>query len=224
MATLDAIPLNPVTIGPVMTGRARAFRGDEPSAIAKTPAEGPVRIGPLGLEGDEQADRINHGGPDKAIHHYALDHYSSWQEEIGPHPLLGSPGGFGENISTTGLTESDLWIGDRLRLGTALVEVSHGRQPCWKIDHRFQRKDVTARIIQTARSGWYYRVIEPGSVQAGDTLELVERGHEGWSVERVFRLLLPGKPARDGNEIRELAGLSALADVWKARARKLLGE
>ncbi|MDD3800522.1 MAG: MOSC domain-containing protein [Novosphingobium sp.] len=214
----------PVPLGPIMTGRARAFRGEEASAIAKVPVAGPVRIGPLGLEGDEQADRVNHGGPDKAIHHYALDHYPVWESEIGPHPLLAAPGGFGENISTTGLTESGLWIGDRLRLGTALVEVSHGRQPCWKIDHRFQRKGVTARVIQTARSGWYYRVIEPGTVQEGDRLELVARGHEGWSVERVFRLLLPGKPARDGDAIRELLGLAALAEAWKARARTLLGQ
>lgn len=213
-----------VTLGPIMTGKAQPFRGEEASAIAKGPVAGPVCIGPMGLEGDEQADRVNHGGPDKAIHHYAFDHYATWESEIGPHPLLAAPGGFGENISTTGILEGDLWIGDRLRMGTALVEVSHGRQPCWKIDHKFARKGITARIIETARPGWYYRVIEPGTVAQGDTLELVERGHEGWSVERVFRLLLPGKPQHDGDEIRELLDLPALAEAWKARARKLLSE
>ncbi|MCB2087907.1 MAG: MOSC domain-containing protein [Sphingomonadaceae bacterium] len=210
------------TLGPIMTGTIHPFRGEEGSAIAKRPVSGSVRIGPLGIEGDEQADRVHHGGVDKAIHHYPLDHYPFWREELGEHDLLRAPGGFGENISTTGLTECDLLIGDRLRLGTALVEVSQGRQPCWKLDHRFQRKGVTARIIATGRSGWYYRVLEPGMAQQGDRLELVERGAENWSVERVFRLLLPGKPDRDGAEIRQLLDLPQLADAWKVRARKLL--
>jgi MOSC domain-containing protein YiiM len=209
------------SIGPVMLGKALPFRGEEASAIAKRPVTGQVRIGPMGLEHDEQADRVNHGGLDKAIHHYPHDHYAFWHEELGGHELLNAPGAFGENITTSSLLERDLWIGDRLRLGTALVEVSQGRQPCWKIDHRFARKGVTARVLQTARSGWYYRVIEPGIVQAGDTLELVERGHEGWTVERVFRLLLTTKPRQGRDELREVEKLGALARSWKERARKL---
>ena len=213
-----------VTLGPIMTGKAQPFRGEEASAITKTPVAGPVRVGPMGLEGDEQADRVHHGGIDKAIHHYAHDHYATWESEIGAHPLLAAPGGFGENISTTGIVEADLRIGDRLRMGTALVEVSHGRQPCWKIDHKFARKGMTARVIETGRSGWYYRVIEPGVVAEGDSLELLERGNEGWTLERVFHLILPGNPERDGDEIRALLALPALAEAWKARARSLLGE
>lgn len=212
------------TIGPVMLGKASAFRDEERSAIAKHPVSGPISIGPMGLEGDEQADLVNHGGLDKAIHHYPHDHYAYWQDELDGHELLRAPGAFGENITTDGLVENGLCIGDRLRLGTALVEVSQGRQPCWKIDHRFARKGVTARVLQTGRSGWYYRVIEPGSVQEGDLLELVERRHEGWTVERVFKLVLTGKRQREEAELRALVQLPELAESWKQRVTRNLGE
>lgn len=212
------------TIGPIMLGKVRPFRGEEGSAIAKQPVFGPVRIGPMGLEGDQQADRVNHGGPDKAILHYPHDHYGFWQEELDGHALLQEPGAFGENITTDGLVESSLCIGDRLRLGTALVEVSQGRQPCWKVDHRFARKGVTARILQTARSGWYYRMIEPGTVEEGDQIELIDRLHENWTVERVFRLLLTGKRGDDTTDIRAVARLPELAESWKQRASRILGE
>ena len=209
-------------IGPIMLGKVAPFRGEDASAIDKLPVRAPVEVGPMGFEGDEQADRVNHGGLDKAVHHYPHDHYAFWHDELDGHELLAAPGAFGENITTSGLVESDLCIGDRLRLGTAVVEVSQGRQPCWKLDHRFARTGVTARVLQTARSGWYYRVIEPGTVREGDTIEVVERGHEGWSVERVFRLLLTGKLRQGMNELREVSQLAALSSNWKKRALKLL--
>ena len=212
-----------ITIGPVMIGRAMSFRGKELSAIAKHPADGPIAVGPLGLVGDMQADLTVHGGPDKAVHHYPHDHYAAWREELDDHELLAAPGAFGENITTTGLTEADLCIGDRFRLGSALVEVSQGRQPCWKIDHKFKRKGITARVIETGRSGWYYRVIEPGTVQADDTLELIERGMGGWSVERTFRLLIGGGHREDPAALAALADLAALAGPWRHRAAKLAG-
>ncbi len=212
-----------IAIGPVMLGRAVPFRGQERSAIAKSPAGGPVMAGPLGLAGDEQADLSVHGGVDKAIHHYPHDHYPAWSQELGAHPLLAAPGGFGENVTTTGLTEDQVCIGDRFRLGTALVEVSQGRQPCWKIDHRFQLKGVTARVIETGRSGWYYRVLEPGQVAAGDTLELADRPHPEWTVARVFRLLIGGGHKAEPDALPTLAALPPLATSWQARAHKLAG-
>ena len=152
----------------VLSGKALPFRADEASAIAKAAREGSVAVGLLGLEGDEQADAVHHGGIDKALHHYPADHYAFWRGEIGDHPLLAAPGGFGENIAAHGLLESDVCIGDRFRLGTALVEISHGRTPCWKIGHRFALPKLTAQVVETRRSGWYYRVLEPGTVAAGD--------------------------------------------------------
>lgn len=207
----------------VLTGKARAFRGDEASAIAKAPVTGALRVGFLGIDGDEQADLTVHGGVDKAIHHYPRDHYDWWADELGSHALLDAPGAFGENISTEGLVESEACIGDRYRLGSALVEISQGRQPCWKLGHRFGVATVPATVVTTRRSGWYYRVIEKGAVAGGDTLELVERPLPEWSVERTFHLLIGGAGKREPEALRALAAMDALATTWRARAEKLLG-
>lgn len=174
----------------VLTGRAVDYtRPGSRSAIAKRPRQGPVLAGPEGLDGDEQGDRRVHGGPDKAIHHYPHDHYAAWRAELGPHPLLEAPGAFGENISTRGVTEADLCLGDRLRLGAAVVEVSQGRQPCWKLSDRFGIADLARRVQYSGRTGWYYRVLEPGPVQAGDVLELLERPWPDWPLTRLAGLL-----------------------------------
>ena len=216
-----------VTFTPILTvlcGAVQPFRGeDEPSAIAKLPVSGPVAVGPLGLAGDAQADLAVHGGVDKAIHHYPLDHYDWWRGELGDHPLLAAAGGFGENISTQGLTEHEACLGDRFRLGTALVELSQGRQPCWKLGHRFGRAAVTGMVVTSRRSGWYYRVLEPGHVAAGDRLELLERRLPQWSVDRMFHLLIGGAGKAEPAALRDLAKLEVLAAPWRKRAGDLAG-
>lgn len=207
----------------VMTGKVASFRAeDEPSAIAKHPVAGAVAVGPLGLAGDEQADLVHHGGVDKAIHHYPHDHYAWWRGEIGDHPLLAAPGGFGENISSEGLTEDNVCLGDRFRLGTALVEVSQGRQPCWKLSHHFGLPQVMAMVVTGRRPGWYYRVLESGEVSAGDRLELVERTQPEWSITRMFGLLIAGDHKREPAALRALAGQPALAQAWRWRANELI--
>ena len=169
-----------------------------------------------GLAPDEQADRRVHGGPEMALHLYPLDHHDWWRGEIGDHPALDEPGGFGSNLAVRGLTEEMVHIGDRFRLGTALIEVSQPRQPCWKIEHRFGHKGMVARIIASGRSGWYFRVIETGEVAAGDSLERVATGAEDWSVARVFRTLVASKATRD--ELAELAALATLAPKLREKA------
>jgi MOSC domain-containing protein YiiM len=214
---------SPFPILSVLCGKVAPFRGDgQPSAIAKSPAVGHVAVGRLGLEGDEQADSAVHGGPDKAIHHYPHDHYGFWAEAIGQHPLLANFGAFGENIATLGLTEGEVCIGNRWRLGTALVEVSQGRQPCWKLDHRFDGARVNAGVVRSRRAGWYYRVLEEGSVGAGDHLALVERPYPGWSVLRVFGLLIAGEHRHDRPGLEALGSVVALAEPWMRRREKLL--
>src|SRR3546814_421938 len=194
-----------VEIAAVLTGKVAAFKpGKATSAISKFPVSGPTEIGLFGLAGDEQADRIHHGGVDKAIHHYPADHYPYWRKRLGDLPLLRKPGAFGENISAKGITESDLCMGDRIRLGTALVEVSQGRKPCWKLDHRFAVKGVMANVMKSGRSGWYYRVLEPGIVQAGDALSIGERRYPAWPVNRVFALLIGGVGKKDTTDMRDL--------------------
>ncbi|MCT2399065.1 MOSC domain-containing protein [Novosphingobium mangrovi (ex Huang et al. 2023)] len=215
---------SPVPILSVQCGKVRSFQGpDKPSAIAKVPVDGPVRVHRLGLAGDEQADLTVHGGPDKAIHHYAHDHYGFWSEVLGDHPLLLDYGAFGENISTHAMTEETVCIGDRYRLGTALVEVSQGRQPCWKLDHRFGGLPVNARMVKARRAGWYYRVLEEGEVGAGDAITLLERPHGEWTVSRTFGLLVAGDHKRDREGLEALGALDVLAEPWKARRAKLLG-
>jgi MOSC domain-containing protein YiiM len=212
------------TIDALLTGKARRFGATgEPSAIDKRAVEGRRAVGALGIAGDEQADLSVHGGPDKAIHHYPRDHYRWWAATIGDHALLQDAGAFGENISTSGLTESAACIGDRYRLGSALVEISQGRQPCWKLGHRFGIATLPATVVSSRRGGWYYRVIEDGAVGAGDALELMERPLPDWSVERVFHLLIGGAGKREPAALRALAAMDLLAANWRARAEKLLG-
>jgi MOSC domain-containing protein YiiM len=207
----------------LLTGRARRFGAQgEASAIAKAPVAGPRRVGFLGIDGDEQADLSVHGGPDKAVHHYPRDHYPFWTEALGGHALLGAPGAFGENVSTSGLVEEEACLGDRYRLGSALIEISQGRQPCWKLGHRFGDMRVPAIVVRTGKSGWYYRVIEEGDVAAGEALRLVDRPLPQWTVARLFRLLIGGAGKREPAALRELAGLDVLAGNWRRRAEKLL--
>ncbi|QVM85431.1 MOSC domain-containing protein [Novosphingobium decolorationis] len=208
----------------VNCGTVARFRAaDEYSAIAKRAVEGPVKVGWLGLEGDRQADLSVHGGPEKAIQHYPHDHYAHWREVLGGHPLLDGEGAFGENISTEGLREEEVCIGDCFRMGSALVEVAQGRQPCWKLDHRFDGAKVMAGVVATRRSGWYYRVLEEGEVAAGDALELVERPYPAWSVARVFGLLIAGDHKKDRAGLEALGEVTPLAEAWAKRRAKLLG-
>lgn len=178
------------TVGAVMSGRAVPYtRPGTCSAIAKQIVDGPVAVGPAGLAGDEQGDPRAHGGPDKAVHHYAREHYALWRAEIGELPVLERPGAFGENLSTSGFTEAGICIGDRLRIGTVQLEVSQSRQPCWKLNDRFGRADMARLVQQTGRTGWYYRVIGSGVVQAGDEVVLVARPHPEWTLQRLIEAL-----------------------------------
>lgn len=210
-----------VSVDAVLVGRVQSF-GDSTSAIAKTAVLDSRSIGFLGIDGDNQADLSVHGGPGKAIHHYPRDHYRFWADELGALDLLKDAGAFGENISTTGLTEGDVCIGDRYRMGTALVEISQGRQPCWKQGHRLSDPRVVSTMVRTARCGWYYRIIEEGLVEAGDTLTLLSRPQPDWTVERVIGLLIGGAGKRELESVATLAAMEVLAPNWRARAQKMI--
>lgn len=174
----------------VLTGRALPYtRPGSWSAIAKQVVGGPVQVYAEGLAGDEQGDRRVHGGPDKAVHWYASEHYPLWRDELGSRPILDAPGAFGENLSTRGVTEADICLGDRLRVGSALLEVSQARQPCWKLNDRFVIPDMARRVQQTLRTGWYCRVLEPGSLQAGDAITLIARPHPDWPLRQFMELI-----------------------------------
>ena len=121
------------------------------------------------------------------------------------------------------MVETEACLGDRYRIGSAVIELSHGRQPCWKQGHRFGRPEVTARIVATRRSGWYYRVIEPGEAEAGDGFDLIDRPLPEWTVERMFGLLVAGEHRQDPAAVRALAAMPVLAEAWRARAADLAG-
>src|SRR5690606_26325916 len=136
-----------------------------------------------------QGDLRVHGGPDKAVHHYAHAHYPLWRAELGALPVLAAPGAFGENLASSGLTEQHLCLGDQVRVGSVLLEVSQSRQPCWKLNDHFAVPDMARRVQQTGRTGWYYRVLQAGTLQAGDAITLVARPWPQWPLARVIDVL-----------------------------------
>jgi MOSC domain-containing protein YiiM len=219
-------------IDALLVGKPVSFGAEgEPSSIgSRCPVEAPVRLNFTGFEGDKVGDPSVHGGTDKAVHFYPGEHYPHWAADFAdagrePHPQLDRLGGFGENISALAMAEDRVQIGDRFRIGTALVEISQGRQPCWKIDHHFGVKGMMAAVIRTGRSGYYFRVLEEGQVGLGDRIEQVDRARHGWSVERCFQLLIGGLHKAPGADtaLKELAGLEVLAENWRQRAVRLLG-
>ena len=209
-------------VAAICIGLPKPFNGAELSAIDKKPVAGPVTIRHFGIEGDMVADTKHHGGVEMAVHQYSSDHYPAWDAWLGGHGLLSGPAAFGENLMVPGITESEVHIGDRFRLGTALLEVSQPRQPCWKIEHRFGRKGMVARIIEQHNCGWYYRVVEEGTASAGDKLEKVETGHEDWTVAALFAKLYDPRNKADRGELESIAGLDRLCDKWRDKARKAL--
>lgn len=203
----------------ILSGKIQPLgTGGHGSGIAKTPTDGPWRITRVGLVGDAQGDLKHHGGPEKALHHYPRDHYEAWQREIGPHALFDAPGAFGENVSTTGWTEHSVHIGDIVRFGSALLQVSQGRQPCWKLNVRFGRDDVASRTQSSGRTGWYYRVLEEGTATLNDQLVLIERPRPAWPLSRLVSLLYRDKERY--SELEEMAEIPELADGWRTLAAR----
>ena len=191
-----------------------------PSAIDKQPVSRPVRVGPHGVEGDEHADRRHHGGPDKAIHAYSISNYPLWAAELAdPHGLLRS-GAFGENLVIEGVDEAGICLGDRWRLGGVLLEVSQGRQPCWRLNLRFDRSDMARLVQATGRTGWYFRVLESGEIRAGDIAVLEVRPQGGWTIARVNHLLHHDR--LNMPDLAELAALPGLPENWRRLASSRL--
>ena len=137
------------------------------TAIAKEPVPGRREVHALGIDGDVQGDRSCHGGVDKAVYAYASEHYDYWADWLGT-PI--GPGAFGENLTLAGVTEDELCIGDRLRVGTALLEVSEPRQPCQTFAALHQREDLPKSFADAGWPGIYFRVVEVGDVAEGDTV------------------------------------------------------
>jgi MOSC domain-containing protein YiiM len=191
------------------------------SGIRKDPRDGPVYVGADGIEGDEQGDRVHHGGPEKAVHHYALEHYALWGRELPQAAALFAHAGlFGENFSTLGLDEHSVCIGDVFEVGAATLQVSQARQPCWRLDLRSAIPGLAAKVQASARTGWYYRVLEPGGVRAGDLLRLARRPNPAWPLSRLLHYL-HAEPM-DRAALQEMCAIEALSPSWRALARSRL--
>lgn len=200
-----------VIVDAICSGAAAPLASGKRSGIAKRALDGTVTIGPRGVAGDQQVDRKYHGYPAMALHHLPFEHHA-WLAGLFDEPIpLGTAGGMGENLSTSGLLESDVHIGAQFRFGSALIEVTQPRQPCATIEQHLQRKGVVRAMVAAARSGWFYRVIEPGTARAGDRLEQLEPGAPEWSVERAFSCIY-GKRGGSEAELRELAALPRVSD------------
>lgn len=217
-------------IDALLIGQPKTFRADGTmSAMQREAVDRPMMLRKLGFEGDQVGDPTVHGGIDKAVHFYPAEHYPKWIAHFAgenfTHPLLEQAGAFGENISASGLTEGRLRIGDRFRIGQALVEVAQGRQPCWKLDHHFGVHGLSGMVIRTGRCGGYFRVMEEGLVAPGDRIEQVERAPHDWTVAHVFNLLIGGGHKAPGAapQLAALARLECLAENWRIRAAKLAG-
>ncbi|MBC6700128.1 MOSC domain-containing protein [Hymenobacter puniceus] len=157
------------------------------TGVFKAPVAEPVAVGPVGLAGDGQADLRVHGGPDKAVYAYAAEHYSYWAEQlVGAMPS--GAGVFGENLTTTGLLERDVCLGDEFAIGSAVLRAVQPRMPCFKLGIRFNDAGMVARFAAAGRSGIYFQVLREGTLQAGDPIHLVQRSAYALSIQEVADL------------------------------------
>jgi len=190
------------------------------TSIWKAPRPGRVRVERLDLEGDRQADLSVHGGPDKAVYAYPSEHYAYWRKDL---PGTDLPwGAFGENLTTAGLLESEVRIGDRLRVGSADFVVTQPRMPCYKLAVRFGRDDMVKRFLASGRSGFYLAVLREGEVGAGDPIEFTARDEHGVTVADIAALYTDD--ADNQGLLRRAVQLPALPDSWREYLRKRLWE
>jgi len=207
----------------VQTGRAAPLGpGDVPSAFVKTARQGQVAVTRLGLEGDEQADLAVHGGPEKAVYAYAAAHYPQWASEFPQLAAQFGGGAMGENLTVAGLEESGICVGDVHQAGSALLQVCQPRQPCFKFALRHNNKYLPKAMVRNGFSGWYYRVLRVGQLQAGDILTLKDRPNPDFAFTRLVEIIYRGKATRE--EIRRMAELEGLAGQWRSRAKEMIGE
>src|SRR5208337_3787456 len=181
------------------------------TAIFKSPVEGPVAVSKLNLEGDQQGDLTVHGGPDKAVYACPHEHYTYWQTLLPGYSL--APGNFGENLTTAGLSEETIHIGDQLQIGTALFTVTQPRSPCYKLGVRFNREDMTKRFYESRRFGFYLRVLGEGALQAGSAITVVSQDPNAVSVADVIRLFTGD--SRDRDVLRRAIKVSTLPEGWR---------
>jgi MOSC domain-containing protein YiiM len=190
------------------------------TAIFKRRVEGKVRVNDLNLEGDAQADLRVHGGWSKAVYVYPGEHYEFWRREL-PEMELGDSQ-FGENLTTEGILETETFIGDKLRIGTAEFVVTEPRMPCYKLALKFGRKDILRRFLQSRRSGFYLAVTKTGELEAGDEIEIVSRDENKVTVTDIVRVWVEDKG--DIDTMTRALKIGTLPDTWKEPFRDRIAQ
>lgn len=188
------------------------------SGIFKTETDEKVWLSETGFTGDEVADTKKHGGPEKAVFAYPIKHYKDWQKELEIDSI--DMGGFGENFAVLEMDEYSVCIGDTFKAGDAVIQVSQPRQPCWKPARRFRIIDLALRIQNSGRTGWYYRVLKEGYIQAPLDLELIDRPYPEWTIAASNEVMHIYK--EDLKLAEALASCELLAPNWKRRLEKRL--
>ncbi|KXH81924.1 MOSC domain-containing protein [Sporosarcina sp. HYO08] len=188
------------------------------SGMFKTEKNERVWLGKTALEGDEVADKINHGGPEKAVFAYPAKHYADWKKELKLETI--DMGAMGENLAVHDMAESTVCIGDIYQLGDALIQVSQPRRPCWKPARRFRVVDLALRIQDSGRTGWYFRVLKEGAIRRGERLELIERPYPKWTIAACNEVMYVRKD--DRKLASDLASCELLAESWRQSLEKRL--
>ncbi len=190
------------------------------TGIFKEPVAGRAAVRQHNLDGDQQADLSVHGGPEKAIYAYPSEHYDFWRGEL---PEVDLPWGmFGENLTTEGLSEAEVNIGDRFRIGSCALQVTQPRMPCFKLAAKFNRDDIIKRFLDSGRSGFYFAVIEEGDLGAGDIIERIHRDGDDLTVAAVVAAYV--NRAADPDWLRRASRNESLAEGWRKHFQKQLGK
>ena len=187
------------------------------TGIGKRPVSGAIHLKKLGFDGDGVADLKNHGGQDKAVCVYSLDHYPYWEGIL---ETKLNPPAFGENLSVSHLKEDDVCLGDTFQLGTAVVQISQPRQPCKTLAALYGRNDLVKLVVNSGYTGFYLRVLKEGMVEAGTTLVPVEKEYHQISVAFANHIYHHDRKNRKG--IESILAVSTLSDSWKGDLRKLI--
>lgn len=189
-----------------------------PTAMYKKAVEVPIELSAEGFVGDEQADRRVHGGPEKAVHLYPSTHYAKLAAQFSDAAPQLVPGSMGENIATADLDEHDVRLGDVWQLGSALIQVSQPRNPCWKIDERFGADGMAVYIDQHLLTGWYWRVLQTGQVNPTDALALHKAASHSTTLHQAMTLWREHRPDLDA--LTQLANTPGIAKVWQDKIRQ----
>lgn len=201
----------------VFTGSVRQYDGSRPSAIAKRQVDGELELTDRGLVGDEQAEKKIHGGPDRALCHYPREHYAEWAREFPEQADLFCAPAFGENLSTIGMTEKTVFIGDIYRWGEALIQVTQPRSPCFKLNYHFSISDLSSQMQSNGKMGWLYRVIVAGKVSTEQPLELVSRLSD---VSVYDAAAIAWYTPYDDEQYRRLLSAAGLSVSWTRTMQK----